>query len=422
MNNVGLSFHSTLFILHLPLSTHHSIMLRSCLPFTISLFLLMSFAGFAQRPDTVWNRLLKENTLQLHPGANGFEGKGWELIRAGIQKNQYVLVGEDHFMAEVPYFTEQVLKTATFNTMAIEIDPYSAEILNNQLAKPDTAALMKWAAQAGPALSFYSLREEFHLLREAHRTRTQLIGLDQVASMSDPILYEDLQRSSTRPGIRQRYVGMRERASAAAAKASADLSQPMYMMSVDFDQDVAALEKEPLTAHEKEILDAIKLSARIYKTQSHSLRVQLMKHQLMVAYPSAIKDRKVLIKMGAMHCARGESYLTVYDIGNLLSNLADSEYKTSYHIAVFGKNGVQGSPFKALPEQTLDPVTGDLKFIKPFFEVTPKEDWVVFNLLPLRKAVQSKKIDIDDVDLRRTILGYDALVIFPTAHPSHAMK
>lgn len=385
-------------------------------------FLLMFSSGFAQQPDTLWNRLVKENTFQLRREPSGFEGKGWELIQAGVQKSQYVLIGEDHFMAEVPYFTEQILKTTTFNTLAIEIDPYIAQILDNQLAKPDTTALMKWATQAGPALSFYSLREEFHLLREAHRTRTQLIGFDQIASMSDPVLYEDLQRTTTHPGTRQRYADMSAKASDAAAKASADLRQPMYMMSADFDQNVAALEKESLSAREKEILDAIKLSARIYKTQSHLLRVQLMKHQLMAAYPSAIKDRKVLVKMGAMHCARGESYLTVYDSGNLLSNLADSEYKTSFHIAIFGKNGVQGSPFKALPEQTLDPVNGDLKFIKPFFEATPKEDWVVFNLLPLRKALQSKKLSIDDTDLRRTVLGYDALVIFPIAHPSHSLK
>ena len=215
---------------------------------------------------------------------------------------------------------------------------------------------------------------------------------------------------------------MAERARVAADKFTSDMSQPTYMQSATFDQDVAKLEKEPVSIREKEILDAIKLSARIYKTQSHSLRVQLMKHQLMAAYESAIKNKKVLVKMGAMHCARGESYLRVYDCGNLLSNLADSEYKTSFHIAIFGKDGVQGSPFKSLPAQKLDPYNGDLKFIKPFFDATPKEEWVVFNLLPIRKALQSQKLKIDDIDLRRTILGYDALVIFPTSHPSHSIN
>jgi hypothetical protein len=214
---------------------------------------------------------------------------------------------------------------------------------------------------------------------------------------------------------------MAQRAKTAANKITEDLSQPMYMQSAAFGQDVIALEKEPQTVHEKEIMEAIKLSARIYKTQSHSLRVQLMKHQLMQAYESAIKDKKVLVKLGAMHCARGESYLTVYDCGNLLSNLAESEYKSSFHIAIFGKNGIQGSPFKGLPEQKLDPANGDLKFVTPFFNATPASGWIVFNLLPIRKALQQQKLRIDDVDLQRTILGYDALVIFSTAHPSHAL-
>jgi len=378
--------------------------------------------SYAQQPDTLWTRLLKENTLLLQPGPVGFTGKGWDLIQAGVRDNQYVLIGEDHFMAEIPYFTQQVLKTAPFNTFALEVDPYIAQLLNQKLAQPDTTSLMKWAVQAGPALSFYSLREEFHMLREASRTHTSLIGLDQVMMMSDPLLYDELAHKATRPSARQRYAAMSERANVSASKAALDLSHPMYMQSAAFEEDVTALKKEPMSAQEKEIVDAVQLSARIYKTQSHALRVQLMKHQLMAAYESAIKDKKVLVKLGAMHCARGESYLTVYDCGNLLSNLAESEYKSSYHIAIFGKNGIQGSPFKALPAQKLDPDNGDLKFVKPFFDATPTDSWVVFNLLPIRKALQRQKLKIDDIDLRRTILGYDALVIFPTAHPSHSLN
>lgn len=378
--------------------------------------------GYAQQPDTLWTRLLKENTLLLQPSPAGFTGKGWDLIQAGVKDNQYVLIGEDHFMAEIPYFTEQVLKTVPFNTFALEVDPFIAQLLNQKLTQPDTTSLMKWAVQAGPALSFYSLQEEFHMLREASRTHTSLIGLDQVMMMSDPLLYDELAHKATRPSARQRYAAMSERANVSASKAALDLSHPMYMQSAAFEEDVAALKKEPMTAREKEIVDAVQLSARIYKTQSHALRVQLMKHQLMADYESAIKDKKVLVKLGAMHCARGESYLTVYDCGNLLSNLAESEYKSSYHIAIFGKNGIQGSPFKALPAQKLDPDNGDLKFVKPFFDATPTGSWVVFNLLPIRKALQRQKLKIDDIDLRRTILGYDALVIFPIAHPSHSLN
>ncbi|GAB3782896.1 hypothetical protein GCM10028818_39700 [Spirosoma horti] len=385
-------------------------------------FLFTLSRGFAQQPDTLWARLLKENTLLLQPASTGFTGKGWELIQAGVKDNPYVLIGEDHFMAEIPYFTEQVLKTASFNTFALEIDPYMARQLNQQLTRADTASLMKWAVQAGPALSFYSLQEEFHMLREASRLHTSLIGLDQIMMMSDQLLYDELAHKAARSGTRQRYAAMAEQATISATKATLDLNHPMYMQSAAFDENVTALKKEPMTAYEKEILDAIQLSARIYKTQSHALRVQLMKHQLMTAYEPAIKNKKVLVKMGAMHCARGESYLTVYDCGNLLSNLAESEYKSSYHIAIFGKNGIQGSPFKALPAQKLDPDNGDLKFVKPFFDATSTESWVVFNLLPIRKALQRQKLKIDDADLRRTILGYDALVIFPTAHPSHSLN
>ncbi|ADB38757.1 hypothetical protein [Spirosoma linguale] len=386
----------------------------------VGLFLFS--ATFAQQPDTLWNRLLKENTRLLRPDGGGFTGKGWDLIQTGVTQNQYVLIGEDHFMAEIPYFTEQVLKTSTFNTFGLEVDPYIAQMLNQKLTQADTISKIQWARQAGPALSFYSLTEEFHMLREASRLHTSLIGLDQVALMSDYLLFEELARSATQASVRVQYEAMAKRAKIATEKLTNDLSQPMYMQSAAFEQDLSILAKLPMTSREKDILEAIKLSARIYKSGSHSLRVQLMKHQLMLAYASTIKDKKVLIKMGAMHCARGESYLTVYDCGNLLSNLAESEFKSSFHIAIFGKNGVQGSPFKGLPAHELDPDKGDLKFIKPFFDATPTDSWVVFDLVPFRKALQRQTLKIEDVDLRRTILGYDALVIFPTAHPSHALK
>src|SRR4051812_41283090 len=87
-------------------------------------FLFTFSRSHAQQSDTLWTRLLKENTLLLQPGPSCFTGKGWELIQAGVKDNQYVLIGEDHFMTEIPYFTEQVLKTASFNTFALEVDPY----------------------------------------------------------------------------------------------------------------------------------------------------------------------------------------------------------------------------------------------------------------------------------------------------------
>lgn len=388
----------------------------------ILFFVLTISSGFAQQPDTLWARLLAENTLPLQNGPTGFSGKGWAFVQSGIRESPFVLIGEDHFMAEIPYFTKQVLKTTEFNTFALEVDPYIARLMDQKLRQADTAALLKWAIQAGPALSFYSLQEEFDMLRQARQTNTSLIGLDQVALMSDYLLFDDLATTAVHPAARQQYEAMAKRARRAADALTEDLRQPMYMQSAAFAQDVAVLSKVPMSAREKEILDAISLSAEIYKTGSHSLRIQLMKHQLMSAYASGIKDKKVLVKMGAVHCARGESYLSGYDCGNLLSNLAESEYKSSFHLAIFGKNGVQGSPFRGLPEHPLNPDSGDLTFIKPFFDVTPADGWVVFNLLPLRRALQRQLLNIDNIRLRRTILGYDALVIFSTAHPSHSLN
>ena len=47
--------------------------------------------------------------------------------------------------------------------------------------------------------------------------------------------------------------------------------------------------------------------------------------------------------------ARGESFLDIYDIGNIVANIAESNYEKSYHIIVIGETGTKGAPFRTFP-------------------------------------------------------------------------
>ena len=80
------------------------------------------------------------------------------------------------------------------------------------------------------------------------------------------------------------------------------------MLTDDFSKKLDTLSGLKLIVPEMRIVDMLKLSARIYRTQSHELRVQLMKHQLMEVYGNW-EGKRSLFKYGANHLSKAESFL-----------------------------------------------------------------------------------------------------------------
>ena len=101
----------------------------------------------------------------------------------------------------------------------------------------------------------------------------------------------------------------------------------------------------------------MKKSITIYKEQNHRLRIKLILNQLMKDYP-LWKDSKNLFKYGANHMTRGESFLTVFDIGNMVANITKSNYEESFHIMIVGESGMMGSIFKSFPPNPVDAENG----------------------------------------------------------------
>ena len=192
----------------------------------------------------------------------------------------------------------------------------------------------------------------------------------------------------------------------------------MYFMTPEFAWKLTALEKLELSKEEKLIIRDMRTSVAIYKNQNHGMRIQLMLHNLMNDYRKW-KDSKNLFKFGANHLARGESFLTVFDIGNVVSNLTASNFEESFHIMIVGESGEVGSIFRGFPYAPIDVEKNFyLSYLKPFFSITEGKSWYMFDLLPLRKALEKNTLTIENVNLVRAIKGYDSLVIIPEVTPA----
>ena len=380
----------------------------------IVLCTLMCFfcTSHAIAQDNAVTTLAKANLTSFMPKGDSFSGLGWMKIMEEVNKSNDVLIGEDHFTNEIPYFTSALVSQVKFDNFFCEIDPFTADILQQNIENLSTVELQKYVNNYGKTFSFYAFTPEFDLLKQLTKSNTQIHGTDQIMVVGDRVICNELQKITTNKKAKDIYATIESNSKIYFDNFLKDQSKPFYFFTEDFGKKLEQLSLLELSPKEVQIINALKLSAKIYKSRSHSLRIQLMKNQLMDVY-SDWADKRNLFKYGANHVPRGESLMEIYDIGNLVSNINDSKYKNSLHIMILGTSGTQASPFQGYPEEKIDENSSILKTLKPITSAIDTNQWQCLDMLPLRKALNEGKISISDIKLSRIIKGYDLLVIIP---------
>lgn len=363
--------------------------------------------------DSLITRYVKKNAKTFVANDAAFTGNDWDTLVSQIQKSDYILIAEDHFTKEIPFFTSAITDKVKFDNFFCEIDPYSAEIITSKIKKLPEAQLEKYVEDFGNVFSFFAMEPEFKLLKKLVKTNTSVYGIDQVLMNADRLICSELKRKTKNEKARKIYEDIELKSKTYFADFLKDPSKPMYLLTDAFEKQIAELLTLNLSPNEKGEIDALKLTAQIYKEQNHHLRVQLMKNNLMKIYDKWV-NRKNLFKYGAGHLAKGESYLEIYDIGNLINNIADSQFKSSLHILIVGKSGAQGSPFKGFPEQPVNEKSNNTKVLKPIFTAVEGNEWYCVNMQPLKNALENKEVIVNDVTLSRIINGFDFVVVIPT--------
>jgi hypothetical protein len=385
---------------------------------TILPILFLSFFGlnsFAQ--DSLITKSAHKNVTVFTKEFQSFKGPGWDKILTQAKASPDVLIGEDHFTNETPYFTSALVSEIKFDNFFCEIDPFTARILQDKIKTLSAAALQKYVDNYGGTFSIYAFNPEFELLKELTKANTKIQGTDQILLIGDRLICNELKRSTKSKSAKALYEDIENNSKIYFENFLKDQSKPFYLLTDDFDKKVKELSGLKLSKEEQEIIAALQLSAKIYKSRSHHLRIQLMKNQLMGKL-SEWQGKKNLFKYGANHLPKGESLLEIYDTGNLVNNIADSEFSSSLHLMILGTKGSQASPFKGFPDEKIDEQSSILKSLKPLLAAVDGTQWHCLDLSAIRKAIQEEKININDVTLSRIIKGYDLLVIVPTVSAS----
>lgn len=371
--------------------------------------------------DSLITNLSKKNLTTFIKQADTFTGLGWQKIIKKANTSNDILIGEDHFTNEIPYFTSAITSKIVFENFICEIDPFTATILQSKIKNLSKDALQNYVDTYGNSFSFYAFSPEFELLKQLTQSNTTILGTDQILLIGDRVICNELYQTTRNKTAKEIYKRIAINSKLYFDNFLKDQSKPFYLLTDDFAKKTDSLSKLPLSKEELKIIDMLKLSAKIYKSQSHELRVQLMKHQLMELY-SKWSGKRNLFKYGANHLARGEGFLEVYDIGNMVSNLNDANYKSSLHIMILGISGTQASPFEGFPSEKIDTDSDMLKTLEPIIKTVNGEQWHCFDLIPLRRELNSGRLNITDIKLQRIIKGYDFLVIIPKVTASKFAK
>lgn len=382
-----------------------------------SITALLFVASPAVLAQSNLNQVIEQNAEAFSYQDGKFSGKGWNTVLEAVKSHQATLIGEDHFYNEIPAFTSALAAKIKFDSYFCEIDPYSAEAIAYHLQEDSDDALQHYLDSYGSTFSFYALAPEFALLQQLSKDGTQLYGTDQIVLTADRLMAAQLSEITSHDKANAIYQDIMEQSSLHFSRFTKGEGAP-YFFTPQFESQLAELQGLLLSQREHKIISDLMLSRTIYLTQDHHLRIQLMKHNVM-GQLLAILQGKSLFKYGAIHTSKAESVLGGYDIGNLVANIMDSEFKSSLHIMIIGMSGSQGVPFDGMPIGAVDPTSKDLKHYQPFFEQVNDENWVLFDLNPIRAAMAKGKIEIDNDVLRKTINGHDYLIVIPevTAAP-----
>jgi len=370
--------------------------------------------------------------------AGELAGPGGVVLREAAADARFVLLGEDHGIAEIPAFASalyRLLEPAGFDTLAIETGPRVASEIERILGMGERRARYEAFLSEYPfSVAFYDLEPELEFLERAAALsgpKFRLIGVDQELLGASKLLLRQARALARGPETAARLDALLEAEARAYAKAQRSGNPTdLFMLAGDRSEleavrDLLAQES-PAAARP---LDALLASREIYELnakegwRSNVLRSELMRENLRTALPGAWP--KLVVKIGANHVFKGINPLRNRELGNFLAEVAELSGSRSLHLLVVAGAGEQtrfagiGRPPEPAPIEVASP-DGGLPALAPFLEIAARhERWSLFDLRPLRPLY--RKLEPSDPELERIVYGFDLVLVIPQGTASRAL-
>jgi len=122
--------------------------------FTLALLAIVSLQAFAQSKLN-FDSLLTANNKKFSK-TNQFSGAGWDHLIERSKRTNYILIGEDHFISEVPEFTKAFTQQVKPDNYIAEIDQWMMNIFTSKITKSTPQQLEHGSLRT--TMDFHSFR------------------------------------------------------------------------------------------------------------------------------------------------------------------------------------------------------------------------------------------------------------------------
>lgn len=389
-------------------------------------------------------KVLKENSRPLNFSGGAISGAGADFLFHEAQQSQFFLIGEEHGIAENPLFASAVLRGLSrygYRYFAAEVGQLTATRLEaSARQKPVGEVLASFNRQYPFSLPFFNWREEGTLLETAmalpRGKQPTLWGLDYEFYFSPVYHFERLRQLARDAGARAVVDEFYEKTQAEFAQSVKNKNPSSAFVVSATAADFARLDSafDAKDAEARRILRELRESSEIYRKfsanenyESNLQRAQLMKRNFMSYYNAALKTERaprVLFKFGAAHVYRGRNYVNVFDLGNMVSELASSNGASSFHVLVVAASGSLNKylPFvgnEAEKRRKLDPAQMySYADVRPLVGLAGASSWQIIDLRPLRPLVQNGKLDNLPRGFANLIYSFDSVLLVAEARPT----
>ncbi len=350
-----------------------------------------------------------------------------DFINQISPNNQFILIGEQHGIKEVGFFTNSIFDLVHkdgFNLLCIETDALAAKKIEEMARSKEPTKSARAISKEFPlAIPFYNNASDYDLFTNVVSKGGSLWGIDQTFMAQFRLNLNHLTTKTTNTSLKKITYNLKERAEQAFAQSLENKSfQDMFIYKYTQELHDSLVATNP-NAEETEILAQLKKTREIYGYFSskqyylnNEVRGQLMKSNFNRYYKEALKANpvpKVIFKLGATHATRGLSMTKIYDVSNYLSELAVFNDMRSLHFMVAGLSGevLQGNPFAENPIKEFDNTNQLPKELQELVANFNKK-YVVVHLEPLREKSYGK---LFSENLKTYIFNFDVLVLVNNA-------
>ncbi|MEM8634229.1 MAG: hypothetical protein AAGF33_04560 [Pseudomonadota bacterium] len=355
-------------------------------------------------------------------------GPGADALLARLPTAQFVLIGEDHGFSdpsEIALALAKAGRSSGLTNHVAEVGPITDELITQRLANGSVDDLTDLLSGRPLAIPFVNTVADAALadyfIDQADLDQDVFWGVDQEFIGSPLMHLESLMELATGFEAEDLVSALLEEERDAFGSGNQEAAFLFTATSETFQELYSSFSDVP---DAYEIIQALEVSATIYQSfkagrgfASNTARIHYMRQTFISAYNAAPSSApRALFKFGAIHMARGTTFLNTFDLGSLTEGIAAANELDVLRIAVMPLEGEQlivsptaDETFQTRSMRSND-VAGFLGIIGVGDEDIPEDGYAVIALEPIRYQLEQNGLNQLPPPAKFFILGYDYVV------------